>query len=115
MRLSTPTKVRPLPKDINGVPASGNINNPTVVGMLLYLCSHSFRDITFAIDQVSRYTFMPICHHELALVQIGHYHKGTKDEGLIMSPPPDPHIGYNPDADFAGLYGHKDSQNPHCA
>ncbi|KAL7477398.1 hypothetical protein ACHAW6_003206 [Cyclotella cf. meneghiniana] len=45
MRLSTPAKVGHLPKDVNGASASGNINYPTVVGMLLNSCSHSHPNI----------------------------------------------------------------------
>ncbi|KAL7475418.1 hypothetical protein ACHAW6_001328 [Cyclotella cf. meneghiniana] len=59
--------------------------------MLLNLCSHSCPDVVFAVHQVSKYTFKPSCHDELALVWIGLFLKGTKDEGLIMSPTPDPY------------------------
>ncbi|KAL7475630.1 hypothetical protein ACHAW6_001543 [Cyclotella cf. meneghiniana] len=115
MRLSTPAEVGPLPKDVHGVPASGNINYPTVVGMLLYVCGHSRPDIAFVVHQVARYIFKPTRRHELALVRIGYYLKGNKDEGLIMSPSLVPHVDCFPDADFARLYGHEDSQDPHCA
>ncbi|KAL7486076.1 hypothetical protein ACHAW6_011675 [Cyclotella cf. meneghiniana] len=115
MRLSTPAEVGPLPKDVHGVPASGNNNYPAVVGMLLYLSSHSCPNVAFAIHQVAQYTFKPTCQHELALVRIGHYCKGTKGEGLIMSPSLVPWVDCFPDADFAGLYGNEDSHDPHCA
>jgi hypothetical protein len=32
-----------------------------------------------------------------------------------MKPSDEPRIDCYPDADFAGLYGHEDSQDPHCA
>jgi hypothetical protein len=32
-----------------------------------------------------------------------------------MSPSSTPHVDCYPDADFAGLYGHEDSMDPHCA
>jgi hypothetical protein len=114
-RLSTPAEVGPLPKDVNGTPAAGNFNYSAVVGMLLYLSGHSRPDIAFAVHQVARYTFKPTRRHELALVRIGRYLKGTKDEGLIMCPSLEPSVECFPDADFAGLYGHEDSQDPHCA
>ena len=114
-RLSTPAEVGPLPKDVNGTPAAGNFNYAAVVGMLLYLSGHSRPDIAFAVHQVARYTFKPTRRHELALVRIGRYLKGTKDEGLIMCPSLEPSVECFPDADFAGLYGHEDSQDPHCA
>jgi hypothetical protein len=37
------------------------------------------------------------------------------DKGLIMTPTDDPRVDCYPDADFAGLYGHEDVQDPHCA
>ena len=32
-----------------------------------------------------------------------------------MTPTSDPRVDCYPDADFAGLYGHENSQDPHCA
>jgi hypothetical protein len=78
-RLSTPAEVGPLPKDVNGEPAVGNINYAAVVGMLLYLSGHSRPDIAFAVHQVARYTFKPTRRHEQALIRIGRYLKGTRD------------------------------------
>jgi hypothetical protein len=36
------------------------------------------------------------------------------DKGMIMTPSSVPRIDCYPDADFAGLYGHDDKQDPHC-
>jgi hypothetical protein len=36
-------------------------------------------------------------------------------QGLIMKPTTEARIDCYPDADFAGLYGHEDSQDPSCA
>jgi hypothetical protein len=83
--------------------------------MLLYLSGHSRPDIAFAVHQCARYTFCPTRRHELALIRIGRYLKGTVDRGLTMTPSSDPCVDCYPDADFAGLYGHEDSQDPHCA
>ena len=83
--------------------------------MLLYLSGHSRPDITFAVHQCARYTFCPKRKHELALIRIGRYLKGTMDKGLIMSPSNTPSVDCYPDADFAGLYGYEDVQDPHCA
>jgi hypothetical protein len=113
--LSTPAESSPLPKDSEGDPASGAFNYAAVVGMLLYLSGHSRPDIAFAVHQCARYTFRPTRKHELALVRIGRYLKGTMDKGLILSPSDEARIDCFPDADFAGLYGHEDSQDPHCA
>ena len=37
------------------------------------------------------------------------------NRGLIMTPSEEPKVDCYPDADFAGLYGHEDAQDPHCA
>ncbi|KAL7476717.1 hypothetical protein ACHAW6_002559 [Cyclotella cf. meneghiniana] len=76
---STPAETSPLPKDSLGAPA-------TVVGMLLYCCGLTHPDIVFAVHQCAHYTFCPTRHHELALIRVGCYLKGTMDKGLIMSP-----------------------------
>jgi hypothetical protein len=113
--ISTPAEASPLPKDLNGAPCSGHFNYAAVVGMLLYLSGHTRPDIAFAVHQCARYTFNPTRKHEVALIRIGRYLKGTMDKGLIMTPSDDPRVDCYPDADFAGLYGHEDVQDPHCA
>jgi hypothetical protein len=110
----TPAEVSPLPKDANGEPADPAINYPSVVGMLLYLCGHTRPDIAFAVHQCSRYTFKPTRRHVCAVKRIGRYLKGTQDKGLIMRPSRHLRVDCYPDADFAGLYSHEDSQDPHC-
>jgi hypothetical protein len=112
--IGTPAETSPLPKDVNGDPPSATFNYAAVVGMLLYLSGHSRPDIAFAVHQCARYTFNPTRRHELALIRIGRYLKGTMDRGLILSPTDSPNIDCYPDADFAGLWGHEDPQDPHC-
>jgi hypothetical protein len=114
-KISTPAETSPLPKDALGEPAAGNINYPAVIGMLLYLSGHSRPDIAFAVHQCARYTFKPTRRHKQALVRIGRYLKGTMDKGLIMTPTSHPCVDCYPDADFAGLWGHEDPHDPHCA
>lgn len=114
-KIDTPAEVGPLPKDDLGAPAHGQFNYPAVIGMLLYLTGHSRPDIAFAVHQCARYTFAPKRKHELALIRIGRYLKGTASEGLVMRPTDTPRLDCYPDADFAGLYGHENSQDPHCA
>eukprot|EP00956_Cyclotella_meneghiniana_P010998 scaffold15408_cov41-Cyclotella_meneghiniana.AAC.16 len=113
--LDTPVEASPLPKDLGGLEPHGNINYAATVGMLLYLSGHSRPDIAFAVHQCARYTFKPTRRHELALIRIGRYLKGTQGKGLIMYPDASRGIDCYPDADFAGLYGQEDSQDPHCA
>ena len=115
-KISTPVKAGPLiPKDEDGDPPAGHFNYGSVVGMFLYLSGHSRPDIAFAVHLCAHYTFRPTCRHEKALIRIGHYLKGTIDKGLILTPTSKPCIDCYPDADFAGLYGHEDVQDPmHC-
>ena len=115
VKCSTPAETSALPKDADGEMASGAINYPSVVGMLLYLSGHSRPDIAFAVHQCARYTFQPRLKHEIALKRIGRYLKGTVDKGIIMSPSDDMGIECYPDADFAGLWSHENPQDPHCA
>ncbi|KAL7478975.1 hypothetical protein ACHAW6_005971, partial [Cyclotella cf. meneghiniana] len=114
-KLDTPAELTPLPKDSNGKPTSGTFNYAAVVGMLLYLSGHSRPDIAFAVHQCARCTFAPTSLHEQALMRIGRYLKGTIEQGLIMTPSDILTVDCYPDADFAGLYGHEDPQDPHCA
>ena len=83
--------------------------------MLLYLSGHSRPDIAFAVHPCARYTFKPTRRHELALIRIGRYLKGTMNKGMVLTPSDSPQVDCYPDADFAGLYGHESSQDPHCA
>jgi hypothetical protein len=96
----------PLRKDANGEPANPTIHYASVIGMLLYLAGHSRPDIAFAVHQCARYTFKPTNKHVAALKRIG--------QGIFMHPLPDLKVDCYPDADFAGLYNHEDSQDPHC-
>ena len=112
--IGTPAETSPLAKDADGPPASGAFNYAAAVGMLLYLSGHSRPDIAFAVHQCAQYTFHPTRRHELALIRIGRYLKGTIDKGLVMSLSPHPCVDCYPDADFAGLYGHEDSRDLHC-
>eukprot|EP00956_Cyclotella_meneghiniana_P018181 scaffold30080_cov40-Cyclotella_meneghiniana.AAC.1 len=110
----TPAEASPLPKDSDGEPADPTFPYASIIGMLLYLSGHSRPDIAFAVHQCARYTFKPTKRHVAALKRIGRYLKGTKSRGLILNPSKHLHVDCYPDADFAGLYGHEDKQDPHC-
>lgn len=108
----TPAKLGTLPKDENGSQCNAGFNYASVVGMLLYLEGHTRPDISFAVNQCSRYTFSPRRSHEEALKHIGRYLKGTRTQGLILTPTNHLKIDYFVDADFAGLYNYEDDQDP---
>jgi hypothetical protein len=110
----TPADTTPLSKDINGEAADPLDQYTSVVGMLLYLSGHTCPDIAFAVQQCVRYTFKPTKRHVTALKHIGRCLKGTQSKEIIMKPSKHIHVDCYPDADFAGLYNHEDSQDPHC-
>jgi hypothetical protein len=86
----TPTVKTPadafLPLDLDGERAHEIYNYASVAGMLQYLQGHSRPDVSFAVSQISQYTFGPKRSHELAIERIGRYLKGTIDEELILKP-----------------------------
>eukprot|EP00804_Cyclotella_cryptica_P029108 CCRYP_005282-RA/>CCRYP_005282-RA protein AED:0.23 eAED:0.21 QI:0/0/0/0.75/0/0/4/0/1154 len=76
--IGTPAETTPLPKDVDGSPASGSFNYVAAVGMLLYLSGHSRPDIGFVVHQCARYTFHPTRRHELALIRIGRFFDSSR-------------------------------------
>ena len=111
----TPAESTPLIKKFDGEEAHGQFSYSSVVGMMLYLAGHSRPDITYAVNCCARYMFNPRHSHELALKRIGRYLKLTRDKGLILNPcRDDMNVDAYPDADFAGLYGHKEYDDPTC-
>jgi len=103
-----------LGKDPLGDPASASFNYSSVIGMLWYLYGHSRPDLGFAVSQAARFTFQPKRSHELALIRIGQYLKGTRTKGLILKPMSTDHFEMDAyvDSDFLGLYGKEDRTDP---
>ena len=75
-----------LPIDEHGETAHQTFSYPSVVGQLNYLSGHSRPDITMATSQVARFVHSPKRSHEIALMRIGWYLKGTLDKGIILRP-----------------------------
>jgi hypothetical protein len=72
---------------MSGNPPHGEFSYPSVVGQLKYLQGHSRPDITLlATSQVARFVHSPKRSHELALIRLGRYLKGTADKGMILQP-----------------------------
>lgn len=111
--LETPAKGY-LPIDEDGEPPLGMFSYPSVVGQLNYLQGHSRPDITMATSQVARFVHKPRRSHELALIQIGRYLKGTIDKGIILKPTDFQNFSIDVyvDAAFATGWGSEDSTNP---
>ncbi len=79
--------------------------------MMLYLCN-TRADVQFATSQCARYTADPRHSHEVALKRIGRYLKGTRTRGLILHPDDGLEIELFVDADFAGMHGYEDPDDP---
>ena len=112
----TPAPKPALPRDSDGVPFEEDYNYASVVGMMMYLACNSRPDIAFAVHQCARHTHKPTALHAKYLKQIGRYLKHTRDKGMVVKPTMDDtlHLECFADADFAGLYGREDYQDPHC-
>ena len=104
-----------LPIDEFGEPAHETFDYRSVVGQLNYLQGHSRPDITMATSQVARFVHKPKRSHELALIQIGLYLKGTLDKGLILKPKNEENnlnLDVYVDAAFACGWGTEEGTNP---
>ena len=108
----TPAEHGGLARNKNGDSCNESFIYASVVGMLMYLASNSRPDIAFAVHQCARFTHDPRHSHELALKRIGKYLIGTRTKGLIMNPTDDLAIDMYVDADFAGLWGIEDPDDP---
>jgi Reverse transcriptase (RNA-dependent DNA polymerase) len=103
-----------LTSDKEGDPPNGTFNYASVIGMMWYLYGHSRPDLGFALSQAARFSHSPKRSHELALIRIGQYLKGTRDKGLILRPHRSELLKVDcyVDADFCGLYGREDRTDP---
>jgi hypothetical protein len=80
--------------------------------MLLYLAGNSRPDIAFAVHQVARFSHDPKESHGVAIKRIIRYLKGTRDKGMIFKPTNDWKVDCYVDADFCGLWGSEDPDDP---
>ena len=103
-----------LGSDHDGDPPDCTFNYASVIGMCWYLYGHSRPDLGFAVSQAARFSFSPRRSHELALIRIGQYLKGTANKGLILKPsdPEKLKMDVYVDSDFMGLYGKEKRNDP---
>ena len=116
--LPTPTKVEaPLRIDINGSEAKRDWPNSYayVIEMMLYLAPNKIPDISFAVHQCAWFTHNTKVSHETALKRICSDIHSTEDNDLVFNPSKKLVVDCYADADFAGLWGHEDPQDPICA
>ena len=85
-----------------------------MVGMLLYLSNNLRPDIQFAVHQCARFTHCPRDSDAKAIKQIVRYLKATRETGLTFSTDVEMKLNMYADADFAGLYGVENEQDPVC-
>ena len=104
-----------LGKDEFGEEANCQFNYASVLGMIGYVYGHSRPELGFAYSQAARFAYNPKRCHELALIRIGQYLKGTKDQGLILKPMTTTRafrMDCYVDSDFLGLYGKERRDDP---
>jgi Reverse transcriptase (RNA-dependent DNA polymerase) len=111
---TTPAQKEPLGKDANGPDMTEDWNYVSIVGMLMFLANNSRPDIAFAVNQCARFTHAPKQSHAVAVKAIVRYLIGTRGRGLILQPSNDLAVDCFVDADFAGLFGSEDDQDPCC-
>jgi hypothetical protein len=110
----TPASTKPVGTDEYGPVCEATFEYAQVVGMLMYLSCNTRPDIAFAVHQVARFTHRPKRSHEEAIKRICRYLQGTKEKGIMFTPTGKFDLDCYVDADFAGLFGYEDDQDPVC-
>ena len=108
----TPASTAALGSDPDGLPMKESWSYSSVVGMLLYLSTNTRPDITYAVSQVARFGANPKQSHASAVKMIVRYLSGTVNQGTIFTPNTNYKIDCYVDADFAGLHGREQQDNP---
>ena len=80
----------------------------------MFLVANSRPDIAFAVHQCARFTHCTKKSHEQAVIRICRCLKGTMMDGMIFRPSKNLRVDCYADADFAGLWGSEDPQDPVC-
>lgn len=108
----TPATPEPLGSDKDGELFQEEWNYSAAVGMLLYVSSNTRPDIQFSVHQVARFSHAPKKSHGAAIKRIVRYLIDTAQEGITFQPNLEQGLDCWVDADFAGLYGYEDEQDP---
>ena len=111
----TPASTTALGSDVDGelwIDNQEHFEYAVAVGMLMYLSNNTRPDIAFAVHQCARFTHSPRQSHGKAVKRIIRYLQGTKDKGIIFTPTGELVVDCYVDADFAGLWGSEDDQDP---
>jgi hypothetical protein len=108
----TPAAGAPLGADKDGDPFDEQWSYPAAIGMLLYISSNTRPDCQFAVHQAARFSHCPKKSHAQAVKRIIRYLIKTKDKGIEFVPNLEEGLNCYVDADFAGLHGYEDDQDP---
>jgi hypothetical protein len=108
----TPAATAPLGSDKGGELFSEDWSYPAAVGMLLYISSNTRPDIQFAVHQVCRFSHDPKHSHGQAVKRIIRYLVATRTKGIQFTPDMKEGLNAYVDADFCGLFGYEDDQDP---
>ena len=109
---STSEDSNPLGKDANREPFKETWGYTSVVRMLLYLSGNYCPDIAFAVNQAAHFTHDPKQSHVVGIKKIVCYLISTRDKGLIFQPTNDWNVACYVDADFCGLWGVENADDP---
>ena len=115
---TTPTKLEaPLGTDANGSEGKRDFPNSyaSIIGMMLHLVSNTRPDISFAVHWCAQFTHNTKSFHKTAVKSICRYLQGDNDNGLVFNTSKKIVVNFYADADFSGLWGHENPQDPICA
>ena len=83
--------------------------------MIFYLTSNTIPDISFAVHQCGRFSNNTKTSHKTTMKNICRYLPGTKYNSIVFNPSNKIEVDCYADADFEGLWRHKDPQDLMCA
>jgi hypothetical protein len=106
--------IKALSSDKQGTADTGEFNYRSVVGMMMYLANNTRPDISFAVNQCTRYGNKPMILHEKAIKYISRYLLGTRTEGMYVQLSNKLTLDCFVDADFAGLWNVENKDDPVC-
>jgi hypothetical protein len=111
---TSPCSTTPLSTDESGPRHSEEWEYASAVGMLMYLAGNAHPEIAYAVHQCARFTHNPRQSHSMAIKRIAKYLKGVlqHEQGLLFTPTDKLNLDCYVDADFAGLHGYEDDQDP---
>ena len=80
----------------------------------MYLATNTRPDIVYAVNQCACFTHCTKQSHSTSIKRILRYLKGTRTKGMHICPTSKYNVDCYVDADFAGLWGSEDEQDPFC-